>query len=92
MNHLYNWNVKNNVQLTPLSEFIKGVCFLQGWNCSSLSRQTECSSPAVSPKEIVQGSYYTNSTWLYSAIAKPNMYYNQNKESKASSEIYGSDM
>ena len=43
-------------------------------------------------KEIVQGSYYTNSTWLYSAIAKPNMYYNQNKESKASSEIYGSDM
>ena len=33
-------------------------------------------------KEIVQGSYYTDSTWLYSAIAKPNMYDNQNNETK----------
>ena len=46
----------------------------------------------IMAKEIVQGSHYINPTSLYSAIAKPNMYYNQNKESKASSEIYGSDM
>ena len=31
-------------------------------------------------KDIVQGSYYTNSTCLYSPIAKPNMSDNQNKD------------
>ena len=32
-------------------------------------------------KEIVQGSFYTNSTWLYSAIAKPNMIITTKKHS-----------
>ena len=46
---------------------------------------------SIQSKENVQGSYYTNSTCLYSAIAKPNMI-NKTKKTKHLLKLAGSDM